>query len=217
MDARNAGPRPPRRVRRLAAALVGVIALVVLGAGCGDSDDPPAAATDVQSTATAPPPPPETTATSPPPPETSPPPPTGACTTPPFQAQGGSACRLTLTVGGVTVVTDMEANVTSPTFPANVVRLTAPASPMATADLDGSLPPGWFVHVWASSFRGSGLQENVCQGPSGCEGTVIGPAAGADITTEVAAYICSSPVPTDQTCSPAAQANAAIDWGPPFS
>ena len=112
---------------------------------------------------------------------------------------------MTLTIGGVTVTTDLKTNKQTPPDP--TVTGSSPAGLAGSVSLDGTLPPGWSVVV----FHNGGA-DIVLNSATGGNFTLKPISPAFDAGTRPGAYICSTPAPP--LCSPSAQANVSIDWNP---
>jgi hypothetical protein len=118
---------------------------------------------------------------------------------------GGTATTMTLTVGGVTVTTDLKTNKQNPPDP--TTKGSSPAGLTGSVTLDGTLPPGWSVVVFHN-----GSADIVLNSATGGSFTLKPISPAWDAGTRPGAYICSTPAPP--LCTPSAQANISIDWDP---
>ena len=120
---------------------------------------------------------------------------------------GGTAKTLTLTVDGVSVVTDLTKKVQTPASNATHTSASSRGGVLSgSVELDGSLPPGWTVYVWANAPANIVLQPSSSGDSFGGVGP---PFAGFDNLSGVGAYICQTSAPCN---SPAGQANLNIKW-----
>lgn len=119
---------------------------------------------------------------------------------------GGTATKLTLTIGGVTATTNLKTGAQTPPDPILKAKSTTTLS--GSVSVNGTLPKGWTIAVF--HLTGTDILLN---SPKGGAFAGVKPFAPTfDAFTRPGAYICSTKVPP--LCAPAAQANISIDWDP---
>ncbi len=120
---------------------------------------------------------------------------------------GGTATKLTLTVEGTTVTTDLKSNKQDKRV---TVNAKSDGALSGSVDVNGTLPPGWQVVVFHPQVTTVLLQNN----DGGAFSNVKVGIPGFAGSTGLAAYICAktSPWVKNQGCPPAAQANIDITW-----
>lgn len=127
---------------------------------------------------------------------------------------GGTATKLTLTLEGKTVVTDLKSNHQTPDHSAVAITHKSDGSTLSgSVGLNGSLPDGWEVVVYSASNK-TGLQSRQ-HGPGEFE--VPPPWVGFDASAAVDAYVCpnTSKWADGKGCTPSAQAQIDINWVKP--
>lgn len=118
---------------------------------------------------------------------------------------GGTATKMTFTIAGASVTTDLKSNKQTgdPT-----IKGKSSGTLSGSVSLNGTLPSGWTVAVFHN-----GSADIVLNSPGGGNFTIKPISTGFDNFTRPSAYICSTKVPP-LCSSPAAQANISVDWDP---
>ncbi len=119
---------------------------------------------------------------------------------------GGTATKMTLTIGGVSATTDLKTNRQTPGDP--VLKAKSSTTLSGSVKLNGTLPKGWTIAVFHTT-----AEDLLLVSPTGGAFTGVKPIhTSFDAFTRPGAYVCATKVPP--LCAPAAQANISIDWDP---